>query len=105
MVATSLQNGSDQQYDCILMDYEMPRMDGPTSAKHIRNMGLDVFILGITGNVLPEDVEYFKSCGANDVLAKPVKLTEIECVWMECGIYDNHRTGHKATTAPLTSKS
>jgi CheY-like chemotaxis protein len=63
-------------------------MDGPTACKRIRELGSDVFIVGITGNVLPEDVAYFKSCGANDVLSKPVRLSDIDCVWMEFGVYD-----------------
>ena len=66
---------------------EMPVMDGPTAAKEIREtLKDDVNIVGITGNVLPEDVRFFRSCGANDVLAKPVKMHDIIASWVENGI-------------------
>ena len=73
-------------YDTVLLDNEMPVMDGPTAAEHIRDMGSDVFIMGITGNLLPEDVAIFKEKGANFVLPKPFKLSELESLWMEYGI-------------------
>lgn len=85
MVKQSVKTG--ESYDCILMDYEMPVMDGPSAAKEIRAAGLDTLLLGITGNVLPEDVEYFQHCGANGVLSKPVRLGDIEALWMEHGMH------------------
>eukprot|EP00596_Hydrurales_sp_CCMP1899_P008433 CAMPEP_0119051260 /NCGR_PEP_ID=MMETSP1177-20130426/72933_1 /TAXON_ID=2985 /ORGANISM="Ochromonas sp, Strain CCMP1899" /LENGTH=620 /DNA_ID=CAMNT_0007030401 /DNA_START=1058 /DNA_END=2920 /DNA_ORIENTATION=- len=62
------------QYDAILMDYTMPNMDGPTATRHIREMGYDGPIFGVTGNALQSDVNYFKKCGANEVLAKPLDI-------------------------------
>ena len=76
-----------QPYDTVLLDNEMPVMDGPTAAQHMREMGSDVFIVGITGNLLPEDVANFKQKGANSVLPKPFKLSELESLWMEYGIH------------------
>lgn len=75
-----------QPYDAIMMDYEMPEMDGPTACKHIRDMGCDSFIVGLTGNVMPEDIEHFKSCGANGVLPKPLKMHLLEEMWVEYGV-------------------
>ena len=64
----------------------MPHMNGPDAVMAIRKMGCDCFVVGITGNVLREDVEYFLSSGANGVLAKPVKIGELENLWVEHGI-------------------
>ena len=47
-------------FGMILMDYEMPVMNGPDSCKAIRKLGCDWFIVGVTGNALAEDVNYFK---------------------------------------------
>jgi len=69
------------QFQCILMDYEMPVMNGPTATQKLRDMGCDVMIIGITGNLLPEDVHFFKECGADDVLPKPLKLVDLESTW------------------------
>ena len=70
-------------YDAILCDYEMPVMDGPTAAKHIRALGCDSFIVGITGNLFPEDVSHFKSCGANLVLPKPLDMAVLMDAFIE----------------------
>jgi signal transduction histidine kinase/CheY-like chemotaxis protein len=73
-------------YNSILMDYEMPVMNGPTAVKEIRALGCDSFIVGVTGNLLPEDIAYFKTCGANSVLPKPLELAGLEELWMEHGV-------------------
>ena len=49
-------------------------------------MGNDTFIVGITGNTLSDDVEYFQSMGANVVLPKPVNLDVLEDLFVEYGI-------------------
>ena len=48
--------------------------------------GSDVFIVGITGNMLKEDVDYFRHCGANAVLPKPFQLSALEQLWVEYGL-------------------
>jgi CheY-like chemotaxis protein len=61
-------------YDAILMDFMMPIMDGPTATKVLRDMGYTGVIIGVTGNALPSDVEYFTGKGADKVLIKPVDV-------------------------------
>jgi CheY-like chemotaxis protein len=73
---------SSCKYDCILMDYEMPVMDGPTAVSKIRHSFQEVvLIVGITGNMLPEDVQHFTSCGADCVLSKPVRFDDLYSFW------------------------
>jgi CheY-like chemotaxis protein len=55
----------------------MPIMNGPLAAKAMRDMHVDIPIIGVTGNVLPEDVAYFKGMGADIVLSKPVVAGQI----------------------------
>jgi len=76
-------------FDTILMDYEMPVLSGPEATKEIRSKGCDSFIVGVSGNVLKEDVDYFKSCGANAVLPKPFQISSLEDLWTEYG-YNSH---------------
>lgn len=80
---------SDQQqdpFDTILLDYEMPVLNGPDTARALRAAGCPTLIAGVTGNVLPEDVENFRRCGANAVLPKPFRLEQLEQLWREYGI-------------------
>ena len=77
----------DDPYDCILVDYEMPVMNGPEACKAIRGMGYAGFVVGVTGNLLPEDVGYFMDCGADAVLSKPFKYKDLEQLLMEHGLF------------------
>lgn len=59
--------------DAILMDSSMPRMDGPTAVRIIREMGFKGKIFAITGNAFDSDINEFLEHGADQVLIKPVK--------------------------------
>lgn len=56
-------------------------MTGPEACSILREKGCTALIIGITGNVLAEDVAYFKSKGADEVLGKPCSLRSLEEVW------------------------
>eukprot|EP00977_Amphora_coffeiformis_P027499 scaffold34615_cov180-Amphora_coffeaeformis.AAC.21 len=73
-------------YDTILLDYEMPVMKGPEAAAQIRQMGCRTFIAGLTGNLLPDDVRYFKQQGADCVLPKPLNMNDLESKWEHHGV-------------------
>ena len=70
-------------YDLILMDYQMPNMDGPTAISHIRALGYKGRIVGLTGNVVEVDIEKMRTSGADKVLTKPAKESEFENVFLE----------------------
>ena len=73
---------SNRPYDSILLDYEMPNLNGPCAAQKMRQLpGFSSYIVGITGNVLPEDVNLFKKCGADEVLPKPLNITTLKQLW------------------------
>jgi len=65
-------------YDFILMDYQMPIMDGPAAISAIRALGYEGVILGLTGNVLTEDQDVMVRAGAEAVLTKPL---DINILW------------------------
>lgn len=70
-------------YDCILLDYEMPNMKGPEACGELRKMGCSSYIVGVTGNVMSEDVDHFRNSGADWVLAKPFRMEALEQLWVE----------------------
>mmetsp|Transcript_1504 Transcript_1504/g.3793 ORF Transcript_1504/g.3793 Transcript_1504/m.3793 type:complete len:952 (-) Transcript_1504:216-3071(-) len=89
---------ANRHFDLVLMDYEMPVMIGPEAAKQIRKLGSDVFIIGVTGNLMPEDVSYFRQCGSNAVLPKPFRMNELDEIIIEHHItsHDHHHHHHFA---------
>jgi CheY-like chemotaxis protein len=64
--------------EAILMDFEMPVMNGPTATARLRELGCACLILGVTGNVLPHDVAHFLAQGADAVLPKPVMSEDLQ---------------------------
>lgn len=66
----------EENFDAILMDCQMPVMDGYDATKIIRvQKGKDELpIIAITGNVMKEDVEKIKKSGMNDFIAKPIDI-------------------------------
>jgi len=61
-------------YDCVLMDVQMPVMDGYTATGKIREIEkfADLPILAMTANALAEDRERAIEAGMNDHIAKPI---------------------------------
>ena len=77
MVASKMKNNTlKNNYDCILMDFVMPNMDGPTATKIIRGMGYKGRIVGLTGNGLQSDINHFKEHGVDEVFIKPLNVEE-----------------------------
>jgi len=85
-VTECLSRGGRFPYHAILMDYSMPIMSGPSAAKAIRELGVTVPIIGVTGNVLDDDVRMFMDCGANAVLAKPLIRERLLTAFEDCGL-------------------
>ncbi|CAB9499408.1 sensor kinase/phosphatase LuxQ [Seminavis robusta] len=81
-----VRNARNCPYDTVLLDHEMPVMSGPSACRAMREMGCSSFVAGVTGNLLPEDVQHFKHCGANAVLPKPFKMSSLEQLWIEYGV-------------------
>jgi CheY-like chemotaxis protein/HPt (histidine-containing phosphotransfer) domain-containing protein len=59
-------------YDLVLMDIQMPVMDGVAAITLLRQAGYSSPIVALTANVMREDIEKYRSIGCNDVLAKPI---------------------------------
>lgn len=57
----------------LFIDMEMPVMNGPEAIRLLRDGGLRIPIIGLTGNVLDMDQHAFLDAGANMVLNKPVQ--------------------------------
>jgi CheY-like chemotaxis protein len=69
---------SQQPIDFIFMDFEMPRLNGPSATLALRKRGITVPIIGVTGNVLSADTEFFIKQGASSVFHKPLDLMKLQ---------------------------
>lgn len=71
---------AQKDYDLILMDINMPVMDGLTATKVIRNTpkGKDIPIVAVTANTVIADRENCMSNGMTDVMNKPVNRGLLE---------------------------
>lgn len=67
-------------FDVILMDIQMPQMDGIEATKRIREMDTQIPIIAITAYALKGDKERFLSQGMNEYLAKPIKMEKLAAV-------------------------
>ena len=71
----------EDKYDLILMDIQMPRMDGYTATREIRtlpnNRKANIPIVAMTANAFDEDRRKAFECGMNGHIVKPVDMKEI----------------------------
>ncbi|HWS33646.1 MAG TPA: response regulator, partial [Actinoplanes sp.] len=64
-------------YDLVLMDMQMPGVDGPEAARRARAAGYRNPILALTATTLPEDREACLAAGMNGYVGKPITLPEL----------------------------
>jgi CheY-like chemotaxis protein len=85
--ATCVSNGAEalealatQDFDCVLMDVQMPIMDGVLATQSIRALAgpkSKIFIVALTAYALEGDRERFLAAGMDAYLSKPFQLPEL----------------------------
>ena len=89
----AIESFSSENYDLILMDWRMPRLDGVTATKKIRQAELDrspegerrVPIIALTAHALPGDRSRCLSAGMDDYLCKPVSRRNLDLMLTKWG--------------------
>ena len=69
-----------RHYDLVLMDVQMPVLDGMSATRRIRNLespASAVPIIALTANVLPQQVAEFRAAGMTDHVGKPFRRDEL----------------------------
>lgn len=72
----------DQPWDLILMDVQMPEMDGPTATSIIRRRELDrgqarTPILALTANAMDHQLAEYRQAGMDGLVAKPIEVDKL----------------------------
>ena len=68
----AVQTAMSRDFDIVLMDIQMPIMDGVAATQMLRSVGFGPPIVALTANVMKADIQRYREAGCNDVLAKPV---------------------------------
>ncbi|MDB5396903.1 MAG: hypothetical protein JWM91_4409 [Rhodospirillales bacterium] len=81
----------DEKYDLVMMDMEMPNMDGIAATRAIRELGepaRSVPIIALSANAMQEQIERCRAAGMNDHLAKPIDRDQMLAAiekWLNAG--------------------
>lgn len=71
----------ERMFDCVLMDIQMPEMDGLEALQHIRSGSCcrtDIPVIAMTAHAFKDDREKFLASGMNGYISKPVDLSILE---------------------------
>ena len=73
----AIDKASDNTYDVILMDIQMPIMDGYEATKELRKLGNRTPIIAMTANAFSEDRKKAEDVGMDGYIAKPIDVNKL----------------------------
>jgi CheY-like chemotaxis protein len=74
-------------YDLVLMDVQMPEMDGPTATRAIRRLDLPAArlpIIALTANAMAGHREEYLAAGMTDYVSKPIRMRDLLAAMARC---------------------
>jgi CheY-like chemotaxis protein len=84
--AAAVEIATTDQWEAILMDCQMPGMDGFEATRQIRarQQGRPLPIIALTANAMPENRDACLAAGMDDFIAKPIRQEELRTCLERC---------------------
>lgn len=82
---------AEADYELVLMDLQMPRLDGVEATRRIRSLpgrAARPYIVALTASTQPEELRQCREAGMNDYLSKPLQIAALRAALLR---------GHAAT--------
>jgi len=83
--AIAVEMAKNEAFDMILMDIQMPEMDGLEATRRIRDSGLNTRIIAMTAHALEGDKAECLQAGMNEYITKPINMEELRKALEVCG--------------------
>ena len=81
-----LERLKSESFDIVLMDIQMPEMDGYEATATLRSRGDATWITALTADAMPEDPTRCRIAGMNDYLSKPIRTDTLRTALERCAL-------------------
>jgi len=78
--AVDVMDNKGSEFSLILMDVQMPELNGLDATKELRSKGFKLPVIAMTANALKGDREICIEAGMNDYIGKPVRFETLESI-------------------------
>ena len=76
----AVERATRERFDLILMDIQMPVLDGVSAMTKLKESGCDTPVIAVTANAMKEDREHYRAVGFTDFLVKPIDRLQLRRV-------------------------
>ncbi len=98
----AVEKATAEEFDLLLMDMQMPIMDGFTATRMLREQGVTQPVLALTANVMQSDRERCEAAGCTGFLTKPIDIDKLLATLAEILPLDDSPIAPKELALPVS---